>query len=345
MEKRITNIEVPSNRRRVLNLPELIGVDLETVTVTANGNPQQISATEDKGRFAIDFLTVQPGNLVDIIIFHAASTSCELSVIENDILSISIPDLTALRVLPLIADRKFLSYTGSQFGLFLAILLATGITSSELIQAFNTYGLKMFRIRFFEKRNSFAALDDFCRKLIPNIDELVIGDLEADIFVPVVNASSGKEGFIAKSTTPDFPILSAIKCAVANLLDYMPLRIDGEDTDNDTFSGPGLIWGFSTFSFNCPDLTLYRYLKNKNLSFTTFASYPALSFKKPKEIKNHKNVASHFQVDEIGKRIYLEEVTSVMPELVANYYFTLLDPMPVLNYADQKQIHFLLNGG
>ncbi len=80
------------------------------------------------------------------------------------------------------------------------------------------------------------------------------------------------------------------------------------------------------------------------MCFSTYASYPALSYKTPKEIKNHKNVAAHFQVDEIGKRIYLEEVASVMPELVANYYFTLLDPLPVLNYADQDQIRVLLNG-
>jgi hypothetical protein len=55
-------------------------------------------------------------------------------------------------------------------------------------------------------------------------------------------------------------------------------------------------------------------------------------------------VASHFQVDEIGKKIYLEEVAEIMPQLVANYHFTLLEPMPVLNYADKTQIQYLLSG-
>ncbi len=345
MEKKITRIEVPATRRRVLNIPELIGEDLQNVTVTVDGRPQHISETDIEGRYAVDFLTIDSGVCVDLLISRMSHEIQEIQGQQNDVLSISIPDVTALRVLPLIGERGFTCYTGSQFGLFLAILLAAGVKTSVLMQAFSTYGLRMFRARFFEKRNRFSGLEDFCRKLLPNVDFMTVKELESEIFVPLVNGSSGKDGMISRNTTPDFPLLSAIKCAVANLMDYVPLRTDSNSAGLvDAFSGPGLIWGYSTFSFSCPDLTLYRYLKNKNLNFITYASYPLLSYKNPKQIKNHKDLAAHYQVDEIGKRIQLDEVTGVMPELVANYNLTLLEPMPVLNYANREQIQFLLNG-
>ncbi len=345
MEKRIPKIEVPSNRRRELNIPELIGADISTILVTVDGQPQKISTTDIEGRFRVDFTTVEPGRCVDLVFMKNNPVSREISVRGTDILSISIPDMTALRVLPLIKEREFSSYTGSQFGLFLSILLAAGIKAPQLIQAFSAYGLKMFRVRVFDKRNRFSALENFCRKLIANVDYMTVKELEAEVFIPVVNGSTGKQGFITRENTPDFPLLSAIKCSVASLMDYVPLRTDGEPVGTeDAFFGPGLIWGYSTFSFNCPDLTLYHYVKNKNLNFTTYASYPELTPKSPKRIKNHKEMSSHFQVDEIGKRIHLEEVASIMPELVTNYDFTLLEPLPVLNYANLNQIRLLVNG-
>lgn len=345
MEKRISKIEVPSNRRRELNIPELIGTDISSIQVSVDGQLQRISATDIEGRFRIDFTTVEPGRCVDLVFGKSSSVSQEVSIRGNDILSISIPDITALRVLPLIGEREFSSYTGSQFGLFLSTLLAAGLKAPQLIQAFSAFGLKMFRIRIFDKRNRFSALENFCRKVIPNVDYMTVKELEAEIFIPVVNGSTGKQGFITRENTPDLPLLSAIKCAVASLMDYVPLRTDGEPVGSeDAFFGPGLIWGYSTFSFSCPDLTLYHYVQNKNLNFTTYASYPELSQKNPKQVKNHKELSSHFQVDEIGKRIHLEEIASIMPELVSNYDFTLLEPLPVLNYANLNQVRLLVNG-
>jgi hypothetical protein len=345
MEKRIPKIEVPANRSRELHIPELIGTDIANILVTADGHPQRISTTNTEGRFRVDFTSAEPGQCVDLVISRNKPVTHEISVRGRDILSISVSDMTALRVLPLIGEREFSSYTGAQFGLFLSILLATGLKAPQLIQAFTAFGLKMFHIRIFEKRNSFTALENFCRKMIPNVDNMSVKELEADIFIPVVNGATGKQGFITRETTPDLPLLSAIKCAVATLMDYVPLRTGGEAVGSeDAFLDSGLIWGYSTFSFSCPDLTLYHYLNSKNLSFTTYASYPELSPKHPKQIKNHKEMASHFQVDEIAKRIHLEEVASIMPELVSSYDLTLLEPLPVLNYASHNQIRLLVNG-
>ncbi len=345
MEKTIFNVEVPANKKRILHLPELSGSDVRNIVATVDGEVQRITKTDIEGRLEVEFLTVQPGQYVDLVIGQSVSGQHEISLHENDVLSISISDMTALRVLPLIEDRQFSSYTGSQFGLFLGILMAAGISASQLIQAFTVYGLKMFRLRLFDKRNRFSGLEEFCRKLIPNVDAMAVKDLQADIFIPLVNGSTGKQGFITKSTTPDLPVLSAVKCAVASLLDYVPLRTEKGDSASDSpFYGAGLIWSYATFSFSCPDLTFYRFSENKGMSYTTYASYPSISYKKPKLIKNHKDVASHFQADEIGKKIHLEEIAGIMSHLVSNYRFTLLDPLPVLSYANKNQIQLLLSG-
>ena len=345
MNKKIFNIEVPANRKRVLHIPELSGSDLTEVMATIDGEVQGITQTDIAGRVEIHFKTAQPGQYVDLVIAKSEADYQMVSIQEQDVLSISISDMTALRVLPLIEEREFSLYTGSQFGLFLSILLAAGITAAQLIQALGFHGLKMFRLRLFDKRNRYSGLEDFCRKLIPNVDAMAVKDLQSDVFIPLVNGSTGQQGFVTKSTTPDLPVLSAIKCAVASLMDYVPLRTEKDDAGADSaFFGPGLIWGYSTFSIACPDLTLYRFLENKSLNFTTYASYPSTTYKKPKLIKNHKDVASHFQVDEIGKKLHLEEIAGVMSQLVSNYQFTLLDPLPVLNYANKNQIQYLLSG-
>ncbi len=345
MNKKIFNIEVPANRKRVLHIPELSGSDLTKVTATIDGEVQGITQTDIEGRVEIDFQSAQPGQYVDLVIGTPEADHQMVSIQEQEVLSISISDMTALRALPLIGDKQFSSYTGSQFGLFLGILMAAGITAPQLIQAFSVYGLRMFRLRLFDKRNRYTGLEEFCRELIPNVDAMAVKDLRSDIFIPLVNGSTGNQEFITKAGTPDLPVLSAVKCAVANLLDYVPLRTEkGEAASDSAFFGPGLIWNYSTFSFACPDLAYYRFSGTRNLSFTTYASYPSVSYKKPKRIKNHKDVAAHFQVDEIGKKIHLEETAGIMSQLVPGYKFTLLDPMPVLNYANKNQIRYLLSG-
>ncbi len=255
---------------------------------------------------------------------------------DNDVLSISIFDCTALRVLPILArnERRYGKYTGSSFGQFLAILLAAGIEASMLIDAFSN-GIKMWKkFRLLEKRNRFEPFDDFCCSLIENYDELTLQDLPGDLFIPVVNAATGVTESICKETKPGFPVKSAVRCALANLLDFVPLHISGDGQETTAFSDDGLLWGFSTFGSICPDLTLYAYYKGRaNLNFTTFASTPEIPKKKPNQLKNHKDLSAHYQVDEIGKKLQCEEATSIMPDLVQNYHLISLPEMPVMHYV------------
>lgn len=263
------------------------------------------------------------------------------------VLSTSSPDMSALQALPQLAEkeRRFDVYAGCGFGMFQNILLAAGVTVAQLVQGFLAWGFTVDKIRMLEKRNRFDPVIKFCNRLIDGFDQLTVKDLDADIFIPVVNAVTGNPEVICKQNKPDFPLIAAVQCSLANLLDYVPVAIVGDGSPAGTaFADDGLLWSYHTFGLSCPDAALYNFFKPQKLNFTPFVSLPMIEKRDKKELKSHKELAAHYQVDEIGKRLKTEETVSIMRDLVPNYQPIYLDSLPTMHYAHRSQLEQLLSG-
>lgn len=276
-------------------------------------------------------------------VFRETTSKAMVATNNKSVLSLSITDVTALRVLPILAndERRHDIYTGAGFGLFLSVLLATGAAAHQLRTAFLNWGFPSDNIRLIDRRFRFDPILNFCRNIFPGFDGMTVGGIKNEIFIPVVNGRTGDPEIISKETTPDFPLSSAIKCSLANLLDYRPLMISGSGDESKTaFSSSGVVWSYSAFG-SCPDGSLLNYYGD-GLKFTTFVSPPLISERSTKDLKNHKELASHYQVDEVGKRLKTGETVDLLSRFVSGYKPIVLESLPTMNYLQKNQIDILL---
>jgi len=328
MTQNIHHVIVPPNHRVSFNRPASTGMSViiqqlphEPVSfVLHSGSVEVIIPAQIPTKSAINIEFIDQGIM----------TQPSSHQIGNSVLSLSISDWSALRVLPLISDElRWEWYTGSGVGMFLALLINAGASPSFLAQVFRDIGAPCGG-GMIDTRNRFKKIEKWVLQILPEANEITAKDLKSEIFLPVINASTGMREVITKKTNPDIPFLSLCYLALANLLDFEPLVIKEPAQKDGPLSKPGVIWGFSALGWSCPDLSLFLYVNKRNsLNYDTFFSVPSLdTHSSTKSLKSHHSALPFARLDEIQRNVHTGEVNQIMPGLVTGYRLNSLPPVP-----------------
>ncbi|MCG8619296.1 MAG: patatin-like phospholipase family protein, partial [Desulfobacterales bacterium] len=286
---------------------------------------------------------------------------------SKSVLSISIGDMSAMRVLNHLIEEKAENYdifTGSGFGGIIALLLALDIPPKMIKEYLLKKGkyiakegiTKPFRVmaKVTDPRNSFAHLDRFICDICPDVQHLKVRDLSADIFFPISNITGDIDGNICKNECPDLPILSAARCICATFQDWEHLELKEKNTQlKGPFSTPGTIWNALSVGHICPDLQLAEVYGYKNLKFKTFVCKIKPSEITNKKISKHFKYPPHVKASEMNCYRQAKTVTSALeameeisyhyralPEVVWNAKFTEADIENALKTRPRTVIRF-----
>jgi len=263
---------------------------------------------------------------------------------RKKVLSISIGDMSAISVLNYLDDiNQYDIFTGSGFGGVLSLLLASCQISDvknspidKIKQCFRERGKYITKegltkpARVFAKvsdvRNSFGHLEAFLKFVVPDIENIQVRDLEADLFFPILNVKTDDPGYITKEDAGELPVLAAARCIASTFQDYEPLELtDSNPKLKDALGSPGTIWNHQSIGKICPDLMLARHYRYRGLSFDTFVRPYKPSKVKTKLLKKFWLGYPHVKAVEASYSQDAGIVVDTMSELPhINYNFCIL---------------------